>query len=90
MGRLRLNRGLLRNSIVMLLSVVIPVYNERDTLLEIIQRVLAVPLEIDRELVLVDDCSTDGTRANPTADVPAIVVRLCRSIASSAAPSSRK
>ncbi len=46
----------------MLLSVVIPVYNERDTLFEIIRRVLNVPLEIDRELVLVDDCSTDGTR----------------------------
>jgi glycosyltransferase involved in cell wall biosynthesis len=46
----------------MLLSIVIPVYNERDTLLELIRRVLAVPLEIDRELVLVDDCSTDGTR----------------------------
>ncbi|MBU0617777.1 MAG: glycosyltransferase family 2 protein [Planctomycetes bacterium] len=46
----------------MLLSVVIPVYNERDTLFEIIRRVLAVPLEVDRELVLVDDCSIDGTR----------------------------
>lgn len=46
----------------MLLSVVIPVYNERDTLLEIIRQVLAVPLAIDRELVLVDDYSTDGTR----------------------------
>ena len=45
----------------MLLSVVIPVYNERETLLEIIGRVLAVPLDMDRELVLVDDCSTDGT-----------------------------
>jgi len=47
----------------MLLSIVIPVYNEQDTLLELIRRVLAVPLKIDRELVLVDDCSTDGTRA---------------------------
>jgi glycosyltransferase involved in cell wall biosynthesis len=46
----------------MLLSVVIPVYNERETLFEIIRRVLAVPLELDRELVLVDDRSTDGTR----------------------------
>ncbi len=46
----------------MLLSIVIPVYNERDTLFEIIRRVLAVPLQIDRELVLVDDRSTDGTR----------------------------
>lgn len=46
----------------MLLSVVMPVYNERETLFEIIRRVLAVPLTIDRELVLVDDYSRDGTR----------------------------
>ncbi len=45
----------------MLLSVVIPVYNEKDTLFEIIRRVLDSPVEMERELVLVDDCSTDGT-----------------------------
>ena len=44
-----------------LLSVVMPVFNERDTIEEIIPRVLAVPMRI--ELVVVDDCSTDGTRA---------------------------
>jgi glycosyltransferase involved in cell wall biosynthesis len=43
-----------------LLSVVMPVYNERATIEEIIVRVLAVPMRI--ELVVVDDCSTDGTR----------------------------
>ena len=46
----------------MLLSVVMPVYNERETLFEIIRRVLAVPLPIEREFVLVDDFSRDGTR----------------------------
>jgi len=45
----------------MLLSVVIPVYNERDTLLEILRRVLDAPIDLQRELILVDDCSTDGT-----------------------------
>ncbi len=45
----------------MLLSVVIPVYNEQDTLFEIIRRVLDSPVRLERELVLVDDCSTDGT-----------------------------
>ena len=45
----------------MLLSVVIPVYNEKGTLFEIIRRVLDSPVEMERELVLVDDCSTDGT-----------------------------
>jgi glycosyltransferase involved in cell wall biosynthesis len=37
-----------------------PVYNERATLQEIVERVLAVPLRI--ELVAVDDASTDGSR----------------------------
>lgn len=42
------------------LSVVIPVYNEQKTLAEIIRRVRAVP--IPKEIILVDDGSTDGTR----------------------------
>ena len=42
-----------------LLSVVMSAYNERDTVAEIIERVLAVPLRL--ELIVVDDCSTDGT-----------------------------
>jgi glycosyltransferase involved in cell wall biosynthesis len=42
-----------------LLSVVMPVYNERTTIEEIVRRVIAVPLRI--ELVVVDDGSTDGT-----------------------------
>jgi glycosyltransferase involved in cell wall biosynthesis len=44
-----------------LLSVVMPVFNERHTIDEIIRRVLAVNLRI--ELIVVDDCSTDGTGA---------------------------
>jgi glycosyltransferase involved in cell wall biosynthesis len=43
-----------------LLSVVMPVYNERDTIQEIIPRVLSVPVRM--ELIVVDDGSTDGTR----------------------------
>jgi glycosyltransferase involved in cell wall biosynthesis len=42
------------------LSLVIPVYNEVATLREIIQRVVAI--DFDKELVLVDDGSTDGSR----------------------------
>ena len=36
------------------------VYNERDTIEEIVRRVLAVPMRV--QLIVVDDCSTDGTR----------------------------
>jgi len=43
-----------------LLSVVMPVYNERATVEEIVERVLAVPVRI--ELLTVDDSSTDGSR----------------------------
>ena len=45
----------------MKLSIVMPIYNEAETIEEIVTRVQAVPL--DQELILVDDCSTDGTRA---------------------------
>jgi glycosyltransferase involved in cell wall biosynthesis len=44
----------------LVLSVVIPVYNERNTLDEILRQVRAVP--IPKQIILVDDCSTDGTR----------------------------
>jgi glycosyltransferase involved in cell wall biosynthesis len=44
----------------MKLSVVIPVYNEKETILALISRVNNVPLE--KEIVIVDDYSTDGTR----------------------------
>jgi glycosyltransferase involved in cell wall biosynthesis len=43
-----------------LLSVVMPVYNERQTIEEIVDRVLAVPIRI--ELLVIDDASVDGTR----------------------------
>ena len=44
----------------MKLSVVIPVFNEAKTINEIVDRVQAV--ELEKELVIVDDFSTDGTR----------------------------
>ncbi|MFO7691986.1 MAG: glycosyltransferase family 2 protein [Vicinamibacterales bacterium] len=44
-----------------LLSVVMPVYNEKDTIEEILSRVAAVPVR--KEIIVVDDCSTDGSRA---------------------------
>ncbi len=44
----------------MKLSIIIPCYNEKDTILEILKRVEAVDLE--KEIIVVDDNSTDGTQ----------------------------
>jgi glycosyltransferase involved in cell wall biosynthesis len=43
------------------LSVIVPVYNERNTVVEILRRMRLVDLPLDREFVVVDDGSTDGT-----------------------------
>src|SRR5450432_1980738 len=43
-----------------LLSVVIPCYNERATVAELLRRVREVP--IDKEIIVIDDCSTAGSR----------------------------
>ena len=45
----------------MKVSIVIPVYNEKATIKEILRRVQAVKLGLAREIVIVDDCSNDGT-----------------------------
>jgi glycosyltransferase involved in cell wall biosynthesis len=42
------------------LSIIMPVYNERPTVLEILRRVRELP--ISKEVIIVDNCSTDGTR----------------------------
>jgi len=54
-------RGVLHDP---LLSVVMPAYNEIHTIDEIVRRVVAVPLRI--QLIVVDDCSRDGTRERLT------------------------
>ena len=46
----------------MKLSIVIPIFNEVSTVEQIIEKVCSVSLPVERELVLVDDYSTDGTR----------------------------
>jgi glycosyltransferase involved in cell wall biosynthesis len=44
-----------------LLSVIIPVYNEKTTISEVIEKVSAVELPLEKEIIVVDDGSTDGT-----------------------------
>ena len=58
----------------MKLSVIVPVFNELSTIREIVARVLAVP--VDKELIIVDDFSTDGTRPvlNELALIPNVKV----------------
>ena len=44
------------------LSIIIPCYNEKETIEHVIESVMAVPINLARELIIVDDCSKDGTR----------------------------
>ena len=44
----------------MKLSIVVPVYNEKHTINQILERIQSTPFE--KEIIIVDDCSTDGTR----------------------------
>ena len=59
------------------LSVLIPVFNERDTIREVIERVKSVPVKT--QIILVDDCSVDGTRdilKNVAEEQPDVTIRF--------------
>jgi glycosyltransferase involved in cell wall biosynthesis len=59
------------------LSIIMPVYNERDTVESVIDTVLDAPLSLEKELVVVDDGSTDGTReVLKSLDKPSVKVVL--------------
>lgn len=65
----------------MLLSIVIPVYNEKETLATIVDRVWAVDLirwGLEKEVVVVDDCSLDGTVATAEDLAEQGLIRLVR------------
>lgn len=65
----------------MKLSVIIPVYNEEKTLANIIRQVYEAPLPdgFEREVVIVDDASTDGTKQIMTS-LPAEVIRCTHEV----------
>lgn len=46
----------------MIVSIVIPIYNEEQTIHAILERVSSVKLPLQKEIIVVDDCSTDHTR----------------------------
>lgn len=45
-----------------LLSIIVPVYNEAGTVQQVIDRLLQIPLPLPREIIVVNDGSTDGTK----------------------------
>ena len=56
------NRGRGDIRLPVTLSVVIPVYNEARTIIAVLERVLQAPVDLAKEIIVVDDASTDGTR----------------------------
>ncbi len=58
-----------------MLSVVIPCYNEKNNIEEIVRRVLASPIK-NKEIIIVDDCSKDGTREILTDKIEPLVSKV--------------
>lgn len=59
----------------MKLSIVIPCYNEAKTIRNIVDRVLAAPVA-DKEIIIVDDCSEDGTRDILRSEIAPLVSQI--------------
>ncbi len=59
----------------MKLSIIIPCYNERQTIREVVRAVLASPVK-DREVIIVDDCSKDGTADILRTEITPLVERV--------------
>ena len=45
----------------MKLSIILPVFNEKDTITEILRRIRSADAGIEKEIIIIDDGSTDGT-----------------------------
>lgn len=57
------------------LSIIIPCYNEKDNILSVVSRVKASPIT-DKEIIVVDDCSSDGTRNILESEIEPIVSKV--------------
>lgn len=57
------------------LSIVIPCYNEKDHILSLVKKVLESPVP-NKEIIVVDDCSTDGTREILERDIRPLVSKI--------------
>lgn len=44
------------------ISIIVPVYNEKELLLKILEKIEVVDFGLEKEIILIDDCSTDGTK----------------------------
>ena len=75
--RSRLNRQACRSYSTsrMKLSIVIPCYNEVGTIRSIVDRVRAAPVA-DKEIIIVDDCSRDGTRELLRTEIAPLVAKI--------------
>ena len=70
-----LTANLLNRITMKRLSIIIPCYNERKTLADLIRKVRNAPVS-DKEIILVDDCSTDGTTDLIRTEIAAQVDRV--------------
>jgi len=59
----------------MKLSIVIPCYNERHTIRSIVEAVRSAPV-VEKEIIIVDDCSTDGTREILQSEIAPLVQQI--------------
>jgi glycosyltransferase involved in cell wall biosynthesis len=60
-----------------ILTVVIPCYNERNTIRSIVDAVRAAPsIGLEKEIIIVNDCSTDGTREVLETEIAPLVARI--------------
>jgi glycosyltransferase involved in cell wall biosynthesis len=60
----------------MKLTVLIPCYNERDTIAACLERVVAAVPAVAKEIIIVDDCSRDGTRDLLRTEIAPLVTKI--------------